>query len=60
MNIFKLITAGDEVIFLGTEDFIEFSKLQDTDKLNKIDFITSKFHELGQEWNDQDKNGEED
>ena len=47
----------DEVIFLGTEDFIEFSKLQDTDKLNKIDFITSKFHELGQEWNDQDKNG---
>lgn len=47
----------DEVIFLGTEDFIEFSKLQDTDKLDKIEFITSKFHELGQEWNDQEKNG---
>lgn len=24
---------------------------------NKIDFITSKFHELGQEWNDQEKDG---
>lgn len=47
----------DEIVYLGTEDFIEFSKLQDTNKLDKIDFITSKFHELGQEWNDQDKNG---
>lgn len=47
----------DEIVYLGSEDFIEFSKLQDTDKLDEIDFITSKFHELGQEWNDQEKNG---
>ncbi|MGB1200742.1 MAG: hypothetical protein ACPG5R_04200 [Cognaticolwellia aestuarii] len=47
----------DEVVFLGTEDLIEHSKLQDTEKLDKVDFITSKFQELGQEWNDQNKNG---
>ncbi|MBU2916665.1 hypothetical protein KO505_01660 [Psychrosphaera sp. F3M07] len=47
----------DEIVFLGTEDLVEFSKLQDTDKLDEVDFISSKFHELGQEWNEQDKSG---
>lgn len=47
----------DEVVFLGGEDFVENVKLKDTDSLDQIDFITSKFHELGQAWNDQDKKG---
>jgi len=45
----------DELIYLGTEDFIEFSKLKEN--LNDVDIVLSTLHELGQEWGDQLLNG---
>ncbi len=46
-----------ERLSLVNEDRIENTKLKDTTNLNVVDFVISKFHELGQEWNDQTKNG---
>ncbi|PKG80723.1 hypothetical protein CXF85_21650 [Colwellia sp. 75C3] len=47
----------DEIIFMGTEDFIEFVKLTDTGSLNKVDVVLTKLHELGETWGDQSLKG---
>ncbi|MEE2024174.1 hypothetical protein [Alkalimonas mucilaginosa] len=47
----------DEIIFLGSEDFIERVKLVDSPNLDEVDFVLAKFHELGQPWNDQSLKG---
>jgi hypothetical protein len=47
----------DEIIYMGTEDFIEFVKLKDTGSLNKIDVVLTKLHEVGIAWGDQSFNG---
>ncbi|WP_019027530.1 hypothetical protein [Colwellia piezophila] len=47
----------DELIYMGTEDFIEFVKLKDTGSLNKVDVVLAKFHELGEAWGEQSLNG---
>jgi len=45
----------DELIYLGAEDFIEFTKLKDN--LNDVDLVLMTLHELGQPWGDQSLNG---
>jgi len=43
----------DEIIYMGTEDFIEYVKLKDTGSLNKVDVVLTKLHEVGIAWGDQ-------
>jgi hypothetical protein len=45
----------DELIYLGTEDFIELTKLKEN--LNDVDIVLTTLHELGQSWGDQSLNG---
>ncbi|MCJ8294943.1 MAG: hypothetical protein MJK15_11090 [Colwellia sp.] len=47
----------DEIIFIGTEDFIEIVKLKDTGSLNKVDVILTKLHEVGMAWGEQSLKG---
>ena len=47
----------DEIIFIGTEDFIEVVKLKDTGSLNKVDVVLTKLHELGAAWGEQSLKG---
>lgn len=47
----------DEIIYMGTEDFIEFVKLKDTGSLDKVDVVLSKLHEVGVAWGEQSLNG---
>lgn len=47
----------DEIIFMGTEDFIEFVKLKDTGSLDKVDVVLIKLHEVGVAWGDQSLKG---
>jgi len=47
----------DEIIYMGTEDFIEYVKLKDTGSLDKVDVVLAKFHELGIAWGDQSFKG---
>ncbi|MBA6350295.1 hypothetical protein [Colwellia sp. BRX8-9] len=47
----------DEIIYMGTEDFIEFVKLKDTGSLKKVDVVLAKFHEVGISWGDQSLKG---
>ncbi len=47
----------DEIIYMGTEDFIETVKLKDNGSLDKVDVVLTKLHEVGTAWGDQSLNG---
>ncbi len=44
-------------MYLGTEDFIEYTKLKDTGALKQVDYVLTRLHEFGSEWGDQTING---
>jgi hypothetical protein len=47
----------DQIVFLENEDFIEYSKLEKSGNLDKVEFVLTKLHEVGTTWGDQSVSG---